>query len=192
MLFGSDCAGGGPLSCRAAHSRGTKITRQRCAGALLSVVYKLRGHRMKLTTRTLAATVAASILTGCATRPVAVPMSEAPVAAVPLAAAPLQAPPVAEAAVPVPPSGFAPQPLVVPAVYRPPQPVPQVGAATWQPKWSRESERLAAFMGCSVPIARLTLAEPDFERYAIRCGGDGGEETVRVNCEKGRCSSAAR
>lgn len=120
---------------------------------------------------------------------VAAPVIEAP-AAVPVAAAPLQSPLVAEAAAPVPLSGFAPPPLAVPAVYRPAQPVPQVGAATWQPKWWRESERLAAFMGCSVPIARLTLAEPDFERYAIRCGGDGGEETVRVNCEKGHCSAA--
>ena len=99
----------------------------------------------------------------------------APAAAVSVAAASLQAPPTAVA-----------QPFVASAVYQAPQPVPQV---VGEPKWWRESERMAAFMGCSVPIARLTLAEPGFERYAIRCGGDGGEETVRVNCEKGHCSA---
>ncbi|MEP6874610.1 MAG: hypothetical protein ABI887_09600 [Burkholderiales bacterium] len=75
------------------------------------------------------------------------------------------------------------QPVPMLAIYRPPQPVPESG------RWIRESEHAAVFFGCMVPIARLTLAEPGFERYAVRCGGDGGEESLKVNCENGRCSA---
>ena len=78
------------------------------------------------------------------------------------------------------------QPVAVPAVYHQPESTPDLTIK--QGKWARESERIASFLGCAVPIARLTLAEADFERYAISCGGGGGDEAMKVNCEKGRCS----
>jgi hypothetical protein len=113
-------------------------------------------------------------------QPPAVPMVAAHAETIATANPPM-AHSVAESAAPV--SGFQ------PAVYRAPPPTP-IATAVARGKWWRESERLASFMGCGVPVARLTLAEPDFERYAVRCGGDGGEENLRLNCEKGHCSSA--
>ena len=58
-----------------------------------------------------------------------------------------------------------------------------------QGKWLREAERAALFLGCMAPDARLTTTEADFERYAVRCGGSSSDESLKINCERGRCSS---
>ncbi|WP_157604253.1 hypothetical protein [Rhizobacter sp. Root1221] len=81
------------------------------------------------------------------------------------------------------------RPVTAPASPRQSNLVVAEATPAAQGNWWREAEQAAIFFGCVAPIARLTTAEPGLERYAVRCGGRSSDESLRINCERGRCGS---